>query len=330
MQLSKEWILSDYLNQTDIQQQDFLPAMAALGHQITIHENHWRIESPVNRPDCHSVVGIAREFCTALAVPFRYQAPVVEGCEEASIFEMLDVDVWDEQLCNRLTCRMAYNIRNCPSPDWLQSRLLACGITPVNCITDIAKYAELELGQPLLILDGRCSSGSLTLRQSFPGESQEEAVVLAGDFQPITIGGTICAEEALLRPDTNTIIICAIHNNDSSCDSMLTYTAVERMCQLIETTQCGTVADGTIDILNYVPHECKVPLTLKQINNQLNTAFTEKTLSALLQPTGIIVADGEFVIPPHRQDLLDLQDIMEEILRILAAQKDKHLFLKLF
>ena len=321
MQLSKEWILSDYLNHTDIQQQDFLPAMAALGHQITIHENHWRIESPVNRPDCRSVVGIAREFCTALAVPFRYQAPVVEGCEEASIFEMLDVDVWDEQLCNRLTCRMAYNICNCPSPDWLQSRLLACGITPVNCITDIAKYAELELGQPLLILVGRCSSGSLTLRQSFPGESQEEAVVLAGDFQPITIGGTICAEEALLRPDTNTIIICAIHNNDNSCDSMLTYTAVERMCQLIEELQCGTVADGTIDILNFVPPERWISCSLEAINEKCNAKFTQDTITDLLQPTGITVDGSEFMIPSHRSDLTSAKDIMLEVCRIHTAQK---------
>ncbi len=318
MKFSKEWLLS---NLPGINENQLLSAMTALGHGVEIHEDHYEIESPTHRPDCRCVVGIVREICAALAIPFHFEAPTVQGCEDTSIFEMLDVDVWDEELCNRFTCRMAYSIRNSPSPHWLQNRLLACGITPADCITDAAQYVKLELGQPLLILDQRCNSGSLTLRQPFPGESEEESVVLTGDFQPIVIGNTICDEEAVLREDTDSIIICAIHNCENTNDSLLTHTAVQRMCQLIESLHCGTVADGTIDILNFVPHERRISCSVEEINEKCQTNFTEATLASLLQPTGISMEEGKFLIPAHRADITDTENLMEEIRRIHTAQK---------
>lgn len=317
MKFSKEWLLS---NLPVIKEEHLIAAMTALGHKVEVYEYCYEIDSPSNRPDCRSVVGITREMCTAMAIPFHFNEPTVQGCEDASIFELLDVDVWEENLCNRLTCRMAFNIHNSKSPDWLQSRLLACGITPVNCIADIANYVSLELGQNLLILDQRCCSGSLTLRQPFPGES-DEAAVLASDFQPIVIGNTICDEEAILRSDTESIIICAIHKAENRNDSLATHTAVQRMCQLIEELRCGTVADGTIDILNFVPPERRISCDLKMMAEHCNTEFTKETLADLLQPTGITLDKGEFLIPSHRSDLTSAEDLMHEVRRILTAQK---------
>ncbi len=318
MKFSKEWLLS---NLPDINEDHLAAAMTALGHKLEIHEDYYEIDSPAHRSDCRSVMGIKREICAALAIPFPFVAPTVQGCEDTSIFEILDVDVWDEELCNRLTCRMAFNVRNFTSPHWLQNRLRTCGITPVSCITDIANYVNLELGQPLLILDQRCCTGSLTLRHPFPGESEDETVVLAGDFQPIVMGGTICDEEALLRPDTKSIIICAMHNTESSNDSLSTHTAVQRMCQLIEELKYAIVADGTIDILNFVPHERRISCSMEAINEQCNTGFTEDTLADLLQPIGITIEGGEFLIPSHRSDLISPDELMEEIRRIHSAQK---------
>lgn len=321
MQFSKEWILSEYADNATINEEKLVSVMTALGHTVEKYADYWDIQSPARRPDCRSVAGIAREICVAMRIPFHYETPTVLGCENASIFEMLDVDVWDDELCNRLTCRVAYNIRNSASPHWLQQRLLHCGITPVDCITDAAQYVKLELGQPLLILDQRCCNGSLTLRQSFPGESEEESMVLAGDFQPIVIGNTICDEEALLREDTDGIIICAIHNCENTNDSLLTHTAVERMCQLIETLHCGIVADGTIDILNFIPHERRISCTVDEINERCNTNFTDTALTALLRPTGISMEGHEFVIPAHRSDLISVADLMGEIIRLHNIQK---------
>jgi phenylalanyl-tRNA synthetase beta chain len=318
MKLSKEWITSEYLDQHPINDRDFSVAMASLGHGVQSHQTYWDIESPAQRPDCCSVVGIAREICAGLGVPFRYAIPTVRGCEDTSIFEMLDVDVWDDELCNRLTCRTAFRISLSPSPDWLQRRLLGCGITPVNCIEDIAQYVKLELGQPLMILDQRCCSGSLILRQAFPGELDEESVVLADEMHPIMIGNTIVDEAAILSSDTDSIIIFALSDPSDSQDPMLTHTAVQRMCQLIETINCGTVADGTIDILNYVPFERRVPCLLEEINDRLN--ITESSLAALLQPTGITLDNHECIIPSHRLDLNDSQDLLKEIERIHTAQ----------
>lgn len=318
MKFSKEWLLSDIKS---INESNLVAAMIALGHRIEIHEDHYEIDSPAHRPDCRCVAGIKREIYAAMAIPFHFNEPTVESCEDTSIFEMLDVDVWDEELCNRLTCRMAFNIHNGTSPRWLQSQLLACGITPVNCITDIANYVSLELGQNLLILDQRCCSGSLTLRQAFPGESEEDTAVLAGDFHPIVIGCTICDEEAPLRSGTESIIICAMHTAENLNDPLSTHTAVQRMCQLIEELQCGTVADGTIDILNFVPPECWISCSLEAINEKCNAKFTQDTITDLLQPTGITVDGSEFMIPSHRSDLTSAKDIMLEVCRIHTAQK---------
>lgn len=318
MKLSKEWITSEYLDQSPINEQDFSTAMASLGHDVQSHQMYWDIKSPSKRPDCRSVVGIAREICAGLGIPFHYTPPTVRGCEDTSIFEMLDVDVWDDELCNRITCRTAFRISLSPSPDWLQRRLQACGITPVNCIEDIAQYVRLELGQPLVILDQRCCSGSLILRQAFPGELDEESVVLADEMHPIMIGNTIVDEAAILTSDTDSIIIFALSDPSDSQDPLLTHTAVQRMCQLIETINCGTVADGTIDILNYVPFERRIPCLLEEINDSLN--ITESSLTALLQPTGITLDNHECIIPSHRQDLNNSQDLLKEIERIHAAQ----------
>ena len=129
----------------------------------------------------------------------------MEGCEDISIFDMLDVDVWDDRLCNRLTCRMVCNLSNFTTPHWLQQRLTDCGITPVGGIDDIANYVELELGQPLLLLDQRCCSGSLTLRAPFPGECAD----ISGNFKnnrsgntvfgQLQFAGTVCIEFPIME-----------------------------------------------------------------------------------------------------------------------------------
>lgn len=321
MRISKEWILSEFLDNAKINEEELVSAMAALGHQVAIHTDDWEILPPAHRPDCRCVAGIAREICAALGIPFHYEIPTVEGSEDISVFEMLDVDVWDDQLCNRLTCRMISGLSNSPSPIWLQQRLMDCGVAPTGGIEDIAHYVQLELGQPLLLLDQRCCSGSLTLRAPFPGECEDDTPVLAGDFKPIVIGNRICDENALIRPDTASIIVCAIHSSLNVNDSMTTYTAVQRMCRLIEQLQLGTVADGTIDILNFVPHEVMISCTVDEINQYLHANFTASKLTSLLQPTGITMDKGEFLIPPHRPELISTGDLSAEIHRILSTQK---------
>ena len=321
MRFSKEWILREFTDNAPDNEEELVSAMGALGHQVQLHADYWEINSPAHRPDCRSVAGVAREICAALGIPFRYEALTVEGCEDISIFDMLDVDVWDDRLCNRLTCRMVCNLSNSPTPHWMQQRLTDCGITPAGGIEDIANYVELELGQPLLLLDQRCCSGSLTLRAPFPGECEEDIPVLAGDFQPIVTGNAICDDEARVKLDTDTVILCAIHDSCHWVDSITTYTAVQRMCQLIQQLQMGTVADGTIDILNFIPFEVKISGSIQQLNQDLNAAFTETELTSLLQPTGITLVKDEFLIPPHRTDLTLWEHILKEISRIQSARR---------
>ena len=318
MKFSKEWLLSDYLTQAHIDDPLFHAAMEALGHTAKSFPEYWDIESPVCRPDCCSITGIAREIRAAFALSFQFPSPSVQGCPDRSIFDSLDVDVWDDELCSRLTCRLAHNVTAAESPLWMQKRLIDCGFTPENAIADIAQYVSLELGQPVLILDLRCAEGgNLILRQAYPGESDEEAIVLANETEPVCINNRVLSENAMLRTDTSSMIVCAVSGSADSADPLLTHTAVERVCELLEAFQCASVAEGTIDILNYVPHVRRIHCKPEQFDPDLS----ETALHDLLLPTGIIMENNEFILPSHRQDLKDHCDIMQEVRRIRTARK---------
>ena len=301
-----------------------------------------------NRPDCYSIIGLAREAAAAFNQPMRHHEPVVQGSETGSIFEHLDVEVPAEELCNRYTARMVTNVKIGPSPKWMRQRLRANGVRPINNIVDITNYVMLEYGQPMHAFDYRyVGEGKIVVREAEAGEQlttldgnvrplKPGMLVIADENKPIGLAGIMGGENSEIKDDTVTVVFESANFNGTSIrqtalalgmrtdasgkfekniDPMMTLPAVERACELVELLQCGDVMDGTIDIINYVPQPHTVKLEPAKINRLLGTDISREMMVEYLNRLEIQVEGDEILVPSFRPDLNHMADIAEEVAR---------------
>ena len=299
-----------------------------------------------NRPDCYSIIGLARETAAAFAKPMQHHEPVVHGSDAGSIFEHLDVEIPAEKLCNRYSSRMVANVKIGPSPKWLRQRLRANGVRPINNIVDITNYVMLEYGQPMHAFDYRyVSSGKIVVREAEDGETlttldgtvrnlKAGMLVIADENKPIGLAGIMGGENSEIKDDTTKVVFESANFNGTSIrqtalalgmrteasgkfeknlDPMMTIPAVQRACELVELLGCGDVLDGTIDIINYVPQERRLPLEPEKINRLLGTNISKEDMVMYLNRLEIPVEDDTIVVPSFRPDLVRMVDIAEEV-----------------
>ena len=313
-----------------------------IGNDDTVVE----FEITNNRPDCYSIIGLARESAAAFGLEMKHHEPVVKGSDAGSMYEMLDVEVPAEELCNRYTSRMVTNVKIAPSPKWLRQRLRANGVRPINNIVDITNYVMLEYGQPMHAFDYRyVSSGKIIVREAEEGETlttldgnvrtlKPGMLVIADENKPIGLAGIMGGENSEILDDTTTVVFESANFNGTSIrqtalalgmrtessgkfeknlDPMMTVPAVQRACELVELLECGDVLDGMIDIINYVPQPHTVPLEPEKINALLGTDISEEDMVKYLKLLEIPVEGREIQIPSWRPDLNLMADIAEEI-----------------
>ncbi len=299
-----------------------------------------------NRPDCYSIIGLARESAAAFGLPMKHHTPQVHGSDAGSIFDHLDVEVTADTLCNRYSSRMVTNVKIGPSPKWMRQRLRANGIRPINNIVDITNYVMLEYGQPMHAFDYRyVSSGKILVREALDGETlttldgtvrplKAGMLVIADETKPIGLAGIMGGENSEIREDTTTVVFESANFNGTSIrqtalalgmrtessgkfeknlDPMMTVPAVERACELVEMLQCGDVLDGILDILNYVPQPKTIPLEPDRINALLGTQISREDMVTYLERLEIPVVGDDIQVPSWRPDLNLMADIAEEI-----------------
>ena len=299
-----------------------------------------------NRPDCYSIIGLARESAAAFGLPLKHHEPVVKGSEAGSIYDKLDVEVPATELCNRYTSRMVANVKIGPSPKWLRQRLRANGIRPINNIVDITNYVMLEYGQPMHAFDYRyVSSGKIVVREAEAGETlttldgnvrnlKAGMLVIADDDKPIGLAGIMGGENSEIMDDTTTVVFESANFNGTSIrqtalalgmrteasgkfeknlDPMMTLPAVERACELVELLECGDVLNGIIDIINYVPAPKTVLLEVDKINNLLGTNISREDMIKYLNLLEIEVDGDTILVPSWRPDLNLMADVAEEV-----------------
>ena len=299
-----------------------------------------------NRPDCYSIMGLAREAAAAFGKPMKHHEPVVHGSDAGSIFEHLDVEVPATALCNRYSSRMVANVKIGPSPKWLRQRLRANGVRPINNIVDITNYVMLEYGQPMHAFDYRyVSSGKIVVREAEAGEAlttldgnvrnlKAGMLVIADDAKPIGLAGIMGGENSEIKDDTTMVVFESANFNGTSIrqtalalgmrteasgkfeknlDPMMTIPAVQRACELVELLGCGDVLDGTIDIINYVPQQRTLPLEPEKINRLLGTNISREDMVMYLNRLEIPVEGDTIVVPSFRPDLVRMVDIAEEV-----------------
>ena len=299
-----------------------------------------------NRPDCYSIIGLARESAAAFQLPMKHHEPAVHGSDAGSMYEKLDVEVPAAELCNRYTARMVANVKIGPSPKWLRDRLRANGVRPINNIVDITNYVMLEYGQPMHAFDYRyVASGKIIVRESEAGETlttldgivrplKPGMLVIADDSKPIGLAGIMGGENSEIVEDTTTVVFESANFNGTSIrqtalalgmrteasgkfeknlDPMMTVPAVQRACELVEMLECGDIMDGIIDIINYIPEPKTVELEPEKINALLGTEISEEDMVRYLNYLEISVDGRTIQVPSWRPDLNLMADIAEEV-----------------
>ena len=299
-----------------------------------------------NRPDCYSIIGLAREAAAAFGKHMRHHEPVVHGSDAGSIYDYLDVEVPATELCNRYSSRMVANVKIGPSPKWLRQRLRANGVRPINNIVDITNYVMLEYGQPMHAFDYRyVSSGKIVVREAEEGETlttldgnvrnlKAGMLVIADENRAIGLAGIMGGENSEIMDDTTMVVFESANFNGTSIrqtalalgmrteasgkfeknlDPMMTIPAVQRACELVELLQCGDVLEGTIDVINYVPEPKKLPLECDKINRLLGTDISQEDMVKYLNLLEIPVEGDTILVPSFRPDLNLMADIAEEV-----------------
>ena len=304
-----------------------------------------------NRPDCYSILGLAREAAAAFNKPMRHHDPVVRGGAAGELSELLEVEVPAEDLCRRYTARMVRNVKIAPSPKWLRQRLRANGVRPINNIVDITNYVMLEYGQPMHAFDYRyVGSGKIVVRRSEPGEALTTLdgnvrtltpgmLVIADETKPIGLAGIMGGENSEIMDDTVDVVFESANFNGTSIrqtalalgmrteasgkfekniDPLLTLPAVDRACELVELLGAGEVMDGVIDVLNDIPEPRTIELEPDRINALLGTDISEADMVEYLRRLVIPVEGHEIRVPSWRPDLVGMADIAEEVGRLFG------------
>ena len=312
-----------------------------------------------NRPDCNSIWGIAREVGAVLHKTVK--APVTSyTATPERIFNLLDVQVADADLCPRYMAKAVKNIKICESPKIIKDRLRAVGIKPINNIVDITNYILIELGQPMHAFDYEKIAGHrIVVRRAEEGETittldntthnlDNDVLVIADAEKPLAVAGIMGGLDSGISDDTHTIIFESAKfardnvrrtsrklnlKSDSSArfekgiDFLSQAIAIDRALTLIQTNGWGTIISGTIDTnMNAVkPRTLTVPY--KKINNILGIKVpTEKMVEILNSLQIKTVVKGkrlECQIPAYREDIEGANDLAEEIIRLYGYNKIK-------
>ena len=320
---------------------DIKPIIGADDHVI-------EFEITPNRPDCLSVIGLAREAAATFGKELKTHTPVVKGGADGSLSELLTVEVPAADLCPRYTARMVRNVKIAPSPKWMRERLRAMGVRPINNIVDITNYVMMEYGQPMHAFDYRyVKGGKIIVRRAADGEElttldgnvrklSSSILVIADDTRAVGLAGIMGGENSEIVSDTVDVVFESA-NFDGTCirkgalslgmrteasakfekglDPLNTLPAVDRACELVELLGAGEVVDGVIDIVNSIPEPTVLSLRPDKINALLGTDISVGTMQDILRSLQFGV-DGETIsVPSWRGDVSHYSDLAEEVAR---------------
>lgn len=307
-----------------------------------------------NRPDCLSVIGLAREAAATFNKPLNLHTPVVNDDNNGDIDAMLKTEVQDAKLCPRYMNRIVTDVKIEPSPLWLRERLRANGVRPINNIVDITNYVMLEYGQPMHAFDYRfVKGGKITVRRAKSGESittldgierslNENMLIIANEEAPIAVAGVMGGEYSGILDDTTTIVFesanffgpsvrntsraLALRTDASSkyekgLDPQNCKPALDRACELIQMLHAGKVVNGEIDVDNSNFEPTKIKLDADWINRFLGIEVSKAEMIATLEKLEFTVDDDVITVPSFRSDVEHKADIAEEIARFYGYDK---------
>ena len=301
-----------------------------------------------NRPDCLSVIGLARETAASFDRPARYHTPVVKGAGD-DIANYLSVDVRNAEKCPRYSARVIKNVKIAPSPLWMRMRLRAEGVRPINNIVDITNYVMLEYGQPMHAFDYGCLNGKhIIVREAAEGEAftslddiphtlSAGMLVIADEDRPVALAGVMGGANSEIKDTTSTVVFESANFMGSSVritsralgmrtessgrfekglDPENTMPALERACELVELLGAGEVVDGVIDVYRKPWTQTVIKLEPERINTFLGVKLDADYMRELLRKLEFRIEDDNIYVPSYRGDVECMNDIAEEVLRM--------------
>lgn len=319
---------------------------------LGLHDVVFEYEITSNRVDCYSVLGIAREAAATFRKEFKAPEVKMTGNEE-DIHDYLSVEVRDDELCPRYCARMVKNIKLGPSPEWMQRRLAASGIRPINNIVDITNYVMEEYGQPMHAFDYDLlakhqiivqRAGDKEQFQTLDGQMRtldSSMLMICDGEKSVGIAGIMGGENSKITDDVQTMVFeaaCFDGTNirlsakklglrtdasgkfEKGLDPNNAEEAVNRACQLIEELGCGEVVGGMIDHYPVKKEEKRVVFDPESINALLGTNLSKEQMLSYFEPLELKYDKEveELIIPTFRQDIECGADVAEEVARFFG------------
>lgn len=326
-------------------------AIEALG----LHDTVFEYEVTSNRVDCFSIIGIAREVAATFRLPFHPPVITPTGNEEKAE-DYISVEVKDQDLCPRYIARVVKNIKIGPSPKWMQRRLAASGIRPINNLVDITNYVMEEYGQPMHAYDYDTIAGhKIVVQRAKDGDTfttldgqerklDKDVLMICDAEKEIGIAGIMGGENSMITDDVKTVLFEAatFHGanirksakrvglrTDASgkfekgLDPYNAEDAINRACQLIVELGCGEVVGGMVDVKVPLKENVRIPFDAAKINHFLGTDIPAEDMKGYFKAIdlGFDETTQEVVVPSFRQDLLSFADIAEEVARFYGYDK---------
>lgn len=338
-----------------------LPADAPLGMDIKeylgLNKAILDFEITSNRPDCLSMIGMARETAATLGTSYKMPNFNYEVKSSKNVKDELKVEVKDE-LCRRYMAKGVKNVKVEPSPGWMQERLLEAGVRPINNIVDITNFVMLELGQPMHAFDARqIESKTIVVERAKDGEKfttldeierelDSSILMIKDGSKSVAIAGIMGGLNSEIQDDTTEVIFESANFEgtnirvsskklnlrsesssrfDKDIDPNLAKLAIDRACALICELGCGEVMEGTVDVYNNIKEESSITVNSNWINKFLGTKISKeemkKALDSLDLKTNVEGDDLVITIPTFRIDIAIKEDIAEEVARIYGYDK---------
>ncbi|MDE6017031.1 MAG: phenylalanine--tRNA ligase subunit beta [Acetatifactor sp.] len=328
-------------------------AVELLGLRDTVFE----YEITSNRVDCYSVLGVAREAAATFRKPFNPPEVKAVGNNE-DVRDYVSVEVKDTDLCTRYCARVCKNIKIGPSPEWMQRRLAASGIRPINNLVDITNYVMEEYGQPMHAFDLDTVAGhKIIVRRAKDGEEfqtldgqmralDSEVLMICDAEKEIGIAGIMGGENSKITDNVKTVLFeAAVFNGanirksakrlglrtdasgkfEKGLEVRNAEEAINRACQLIQELGCGEVVGGMVDVKEPIPELRELPFEPERYNKLLGTDVSVEEMLEIFRRLDIKVVEEngrmKLVLPAFRQDLIGMADIAEEVARFYGYDK---------
>ena len=315
---------------------------------IGLNDTSVEFEITSNRPDCLSVIGLARETAATYDLPLNVKEPSYKGVD-GDINSMLRVDIRNTEKCQRYCAGIVKNVKIGPSPRWMRERLRASGVRPINNFVDITNYVMLEYGQPMHAFDLRYVEGAhINVRNAVDGEKimtldgverelTSDMLVIADEKKPVAVAGIMGGEYSGIMDDTTTVVFESAYfeptqvrqtskklrlKSDASSryekgvDRLISMTCLKRAFELVEELGAGEVLNTVIDCDYTDKTPASVEFDPKWTNEFLGTDIPEDKMKEYLGRLGFTFDGGRVIAPSFRIDIACKADIAEEVARI--------------